>query len=111
MIYLPKHIVNSYRSTNVILQLIVNIRKLVESHKHKTRRCTTHYTFDLLFTNCITSLMRVDFGPKPVTMAINMVMFDHYKCCYCKLKAQRSGLREVCSCRAQLISNLGECWR
>ena len=55
--------------------------------------------------------MRVDFGPKPVTMAINIVMFDHYKCCYCKFKTKRSGLRKVCRCTAQLISNPGTCWR
>jgi hypothetical protein len=46
--------------------------------------------------------MRVDYGPKPVTIAINTVMFDQYKCCYCKFKAQRRGLRKVCRCRAQL---------
>ena len=109
-IYLPKHTVNSYRSTNVILQLIVKMGKLVESHKHKTRLCTTHYTFYPLITNCITSL-RVDYGPKPVTMSIIIVMFDHYKCCYRKFKAQRSGLSKVCRCRAQLISNPGVCWR
>ena len=110
-IYLPKHTVNSYQSTNVILQPTVKTGKLVESHKHKTHWCTTHYTFYLLCTNCITSLMRVDYGPKPATMAINIVMLDHYRCCYCQLKAQRSGLRKVCRCRAQLSSNLGTCWR